>query len=77
MDVIRTEKIVFDDYYFNKNNMTVVSSKKGITTVIKPMKDRKTPTWKLYKNGQFYLVTLADIIKFTYQARPKDDLPVY
>lgn len=67
MQKIRTEKMVFEDYYFNMSNMTVVSVKKDSIIVIKPIRDRKKPTWKLYQNGQYYLVSLAEIIRFTIQ----------
>ena len=67
---IRNKDMVFEDYFFNQKKMKVVSIKRDVIIEIKPLKDRSQVAWRLCKNGQYYVVTLREIIEYTLQIRP-------
>lgn len=61
--------MVFEDYYFNPKKMKVVSIKRNVIIEVKPLQDRNVVAWKLCQDGQYYVVTLKEIIEFTLQIR--------
>ena len=74
---VKTKTMLFEDYFFDRYTVQVLSVKRGGHTQVKPLKDRKIVAWKLSVNGVDYIVSLREIMEFTLGIRPRAGADVH